>query len=248
MLNINLSTILLQMANFFILVFLLYRFLFNPLQNMMKKREEEITSALDEAALAKKEAALAQQEYEEKTSNIDSEIAARKNEARIVIEQTRQQMLQEVRTQIDHLRHQTEETLSALRAEAIQQHKQEIADLVAKFAREMMSDLMNAQLLDLYQEEFLDNIKDIDLSKYTENATPNEDLYIKAILAGESSDLFQKRLKAILDEQITLPFNLTFEVDKNLIAGGVLRFENELIDGSLGGQINKLKKQYQENA
>lgn len=248
MLNINLSTILLQMANFFILAFLLYRFLFSPLQKTMKKREEEIIGALDEAAAAKKEAAIAQKEYEEKTSNIDAEIAARKNEARIVIEQTRQQMLKEVRTQVDNVRHQTEETLSALRAEAIQQHKQEIADLVAQFAREMMSDLMNPQLLDLYQEEFLDNIKDIDLSKYTENVKPNEELYIKAIMAVEASDSFQKRLEVILDKQITLPFNLTFEVDEKIIAGGVLRFENELIDGSLGGQINKLKKQYQENA
>lgn len=248
MLNINLSTILLQMANFFILAFLLYRFLFKPLQKTMKERETKITGALDEAATAKKEAAEAQQEYEEKTNNIDAEIAARKNEARIVIEQTRRQMLSEVQTQVDQLRHQTEETLTALRAEAIQQHKQEIADLVAQFAREMMTDLMNAQLLELYQQEFLDNIKGIDLSKYTENATPNEDLYIKAIMAIEPSETFQKSLKGILDKQITLPYNLTFEVDEKLIAGGVLRFENELIDGSLGGQINKLKKKYQENA
>ncbi len=248
MLNFNLSTILLQMANFFILAFILYRFLFNPLQKVMKKRETQIIGALDDAAAAKKEAVEAQQEYEEKTNNIDSEIAARKNEARIVIEQTRRQMLGEVQTQVDHLKHQTEEALTSLRAEAIQQHKQEIADLVAQFAREMMSNLMNPQLLEIYQEEFLDNINGIDLSKYTENATPNEELYIKAIMAGEPSEEFRKRLQAILDKQITLPFNLTFEVDEKLIAGGVLRFENELIDGSLGGQINKLKKQYQENA
>ncbi len=37
MLNINLSTILLQMANFFILVFILYRFLFTPLKKAMQK-------------------------------------------------------------------------------------------------------------------------------------------------------------------------------------------------------------------
>jgi len=248
MLNINLSTILLQMANFFILVIILYRFLLNPLKKAMQKREEQVTSAMDDAAKAKQEAEKVRQEYEQKSNNIDAEIAARKNEARIVVEQTRQQMLSEVQEKVEHLRHQAEESLDSLRAEAIQQHKKEIADLVAQFAREMMTDLMNPQIQTLYQDEFLEKIEGIDLSKFVEGASPNEVQYIKAIMAAEPDKDFQKSLEAIAKKQITIPFNLTFEIDEKLIAGGILRFENELIDGSLGGQINKLKKQYQENA
>ncbi|MCB2209349.1 F0F1 ATP synthase subunit delta [bacterium] len=248
MLNLNLSTILLQMANFFILVFILYRFLFRPLQNAMKKRADKITSAMDDAEKAQKEALAAKQEYDEKTNNIDAEIAARKNEARIVIEQTRQQMLSEVQEQADRIKNQTEETLTSLRAEAVQQHKEDIANLVGQFASEMMTDLMDPKLLNLYQEEFLDKIQSIDLAKFVENAQPNEELYIKTIMAEEPDQSFQDRLLAYLKDQIDNRFNLSFEVDEKLIAGGVLRFENELIDGSLSGQINKLKKQYQENA
>jgi F-type H+-transporting ATPase subunit b len=248
MLNIKLSTILLQMANFFILVFILYRFLFRPLKNTMQLRADKVNSAMDDAEKAKKEALAAKQEYEEKTNNIDAEIAARKNEARIVIEQTRQQMLSEVQAQADLIKSQTEETLTSLRAEAVQQHKEDIAGLVAKFASEMMTDLMDPKLLKLYQEEFLDKIQGIDLSKFVENAQPNEELFIKTIMADEPDKSFQDRLLAYLKDQIDNRFNLSFEVDKKLIAGGVLRFENELIDGSLSGQINKLKKQYQENA
>ena len=248
MLNINLSTILLQMANFFILVFILYRFLFNPLKKAMQKREEQVTSAMDEAAKAKQEAEKVRQEYEQKSDNIDADIAARKNEARIVIEQTRQQMLSEVQEKVEHLRRQAEESMDSLRAEAIQQHKKEIADLVAQFAREMMTDLMNPQIHKLYQEEFLEKIEGIDLSKFVEGASPNELQYIKAIMATQPDKDFQKRLETVVKEKITIPFDLTSEIDDKLIAGGILRFENELIDGSLGGQINKLKKQYQENA
>jgi F-type H+-transporting ATPase subunit b len=236
------------MANFFILVFILNRFLFRPLQNAMKKRAEKITGAMDDAEKAKKEALAAKQEYEEKTNNIDAEIAARKNEARIVIEQTRQQMLSEVQAQADRIKHQTEETLASLRAEAVQQHKEEIANLVAQFASQMMTDLMDPKLLKLYQEEFLEKIQSINLSKFVENAQPNEELYIKTIMANEPDKSFQDRLLAYLKDQIDNRFNLSFEVDEKLIAGGVLRFENELIDGSLSGQINQLKQQYQENA
>ena len=248
MLNINPSTILLQMANFFILVFILYRFLFTPLKKAMQKREEMVTKAMDDAAAAKGEADKVRQEYEQKSSNIDAEISARKNEARIVIEQTRQQMLSEVKEQADRIRHQTEDTLASLRAEAIQQHKQEIADLVAQFAREMMVGLMNPQLQKLYQEEFLDKIKAVDLSKFVDTSKHNEEEYIKAIMAVDADQDFQDRFLAYLKKQIPVPFNLTFETDEKLIAGGIMRFENELVDGSLGGQINELKKQFREDA
>ena len=202
---------------------------------------------MDNAAIAQKEAEKVRLEYEQKSNNIDAEISARKNEARIVIEQTRQQMLSEVKDQVERLRHQTEDTLASLRAEAIQQHKQDIADLVAQFAREMMTGLMNPQVQDLYQQEFMGKVEGIDLSKYVEGASPNEEQYIKAIMAIETDKDFQGNLLTLLKKQISIPFNLTIETDPKLIAGGMLRFENELIDGSLSGQINELKKQFQED-
>lgn len=246
MLNINLSTILLQMANFFILAFILYRFLFKPLQNMMKKRELEITRTMDEEETARIEAEKSRQEYEEKVQNINAEIAARRNEARIVIEQTRQQMLREVKDQVNHVKAQTEETLARLRADALLGHKKEIGDLVSEFARKLMADLLTPNLQDVYQSEFVNKVIAMDLSTYVEHVNPNEKAFVKAIMASPLSEEKQDQLSEILHSQITRKFDLTFEVDPNLIAGGILRFENKLIDGSLGGQINKLQRDYQE--
>ena len=146
MLNINPSTILLQTANFFILVFVLYRFLFKPLQNAMKQREAEVTRTMNDAQKAKQEAEAERRVYEEKSNNIDAEIAARKNEARMVIEQTRQQMLKEVQTQVDRVKQQTEETLSKLRSEALQQHKEDIGNIVTTVAKRLMTDMMSPQV------------------------------------------------------------------------------------------------------
>lgn len=246
MLNINLSTILLQTANFFILVFVLYRFLFRPLQNAMKKREQEVTKTMDDAAKAKQEAEASRKLYEEKSNNIDAEIAARKNEARMVIEQTRQQMLKEVQNQVDRVKKQTEETLSKLRSEALQQHKEDIGNIVSTVATRLMTDLMNPQVQAVYQDDFLDKIQKINLTEYVQSSSPGRLEYIKAVMAETPTDEFKKRLSETLHNQISHEIDLSFEVDKDLIAGGLLRFENELIDGSLEGQINRLAKQYQD--
>lgn len=246
--EINISTILLQMANFFILAFILYRFLFKPLQNVLSKRETVITKAMDDAQIVLQDAEGLRQQLTEKTNNIDAEIAARKNEARIVIEQTRQQMLQEVQTRIERIEAQTEEKITQLRSEAVQEHQEEIGNLASEFATGIMADLMTPQILKLYQDEFLNQISQVNLSEYLEGTDPNEVTFIKVITASSTTASYQGHLESILKDKLSQKFNLSYEVEPDLIAGGILRFENELVDGSLKGQINHMRERYQEKA
>lgn len=248
MLELNISTILLQMANFFILVFILYRFLYQPLYNMLQKREDETNRAIDETHLAQQEAEALRKRYEEKTNNIDAEIVARKNEARMVIEQTRQQMLHEVKTEIDHLKTQTEEALARRQSEAVQEHKQKIGSLASDFARGILSGVMTTELQRTYQTEFLNKVSEIDLSAYLKDLAPGESAMVKIIFAQSPSQGYQDQLSALIKQDFSQEINLIYEVDPELIAGGIIRFENELIDGSLQGQINQFQKQYQEMA
>lgn len=246
MLELNISTIMLQMANFLILAFILYRFLFQPLQNILKQREDEITKAIDEARKAKQEAEETRKRYEEKTNNIDAEIAARKNEARIVIERTRQQMLRDVQTQLKGLKNQAVETLEKLQEESIENHKQKIGDMAAQFSKGILSDLMSEGLQEKFREEFLDKIQGLDLLSYLQGAQPEERNSVKVIMANKPTNSFENRLMDILETKLSKEINITYEIDSDLIAGGILRFENKLVDGSLQGQINLLKKKYQE--
>lgn len=246
MLELNISTILLEMANFIVLAYILYRFLFKPLQNVLKKREEEITKAIHEAQKEKEEAEATRKYYEEKSNNIDAEIAARKNEARIVIERTRQQMLRDVQTQMNELKHQTEETIQKLQEESIQQHKETIGDMAAQFSKGILSDLKFEQFQPKLNQEFLDKISSLDLPSFLEGTKPEERNAVKVILAEKPTPSFKEKLKEILETKLSKEINITYEIDPSLVAGGILRFENKLVDGSLLGQINLLKKKYQE--
>lgn len=248
MLEINISTILLQMANFLILVFILYRFLYQPLQNMLQKREDETNRAIDEAHLAEQEAEALRKRYEEKTDNIDAENAARKNEARMVIEQTRQQMLHDVKIEIDHLKTQTEEALARLQSEAVQENKKKIGSLASDFAKGILAGVMTPELQTMYQTEFLNKVSEIDLSDYLKDLAPGERAMVKIFMAQSPSQDYQDQLSALIKQDFSGEVNLIYEVDPELIAGGVIRFENELIDGSIQGQINQFQKRYQEMA
>ena len=62
--QIDWFTLVAQIVNFLILIWLLKKFLFRPVQNVMKKRENEITSRLEEARNRLNEAEKKVEEYQ----------------------------------------------------------------------------------------------------------------------------------------------------------------------------------------
>ncbi len=246
MLDINLSTILLQIANFLILAFVLYRFLLKPLQKVLDKRADEVTRQLTEAEAAQKSAEEAKQFYEEKRDNIDVEINARKNEARIVIEKTRQQMLSEVQSQVELYQSQAEETLAQMREESLRKHKAEIGVIAGEFTKDILTDMLDDKFYDDLQEEFLDRVRQTAFPSDIEGSSDEQGIFVRVLFAKAPSTAYQEKLTKILQTKTTHSLNVSFEEDPALIAGGILRFEDILIDGSLQGMINKLQEQYQE--
>jgi len=247
MLELNLSTILLEMANFLILVFVLYQLLFKPVSNILKRREEEVTHDMDEAKRAQQEAEKAKQLFEEKTNNIDAEVAAKTNEARIVIEHTRQQMLQEVHSKVEQLKRQTEEKFSQMKTQAIRQNREKLGVLTSDFAQTILSGVMTPQLVSSFKEEFFNRVFAMDLKPFIKSYSTEEIPSAQLILPQPLEKSEKERLEMVFNQNAGTEVNISYEIDPDLIAGGILRFENELIDGSLKGQITRLKQQYQEN-
>lgn len=246
MLEINISTILLEMANFLILAFILYRFLFTPLQKTLKKRADETTRSWGEANKVKAQAEETIQQYEEKTNNIDAEIAARRNEARIIIERTRQQMLHEVQSEVEKLQAQTKETLARMRAETLDHHRNEIGSLASEFVTNMMQDLVTPQLQKVYRDEFLHQISDTDLSAFIQKMPKEEKIFAKVIMTAPPTAAYQENLETILKQKLPQNLDLSYDVNPDLIAGGIIQFETELVDGSLRGKIDQLREHYLE--
>jgi F-type H+-transporting ATPase subunit delta len=203
---------------------------------------------MDEAKRAKEEAEKTKQIFEEKTNNIDAEVAAKTNEARIVIEQTRQQMLQEVQSKVEQLKRQTEEKFSQMQTQAILHHKEKLGELASEFAEGIFSGVMTPQLESSFKEEFFNRILAMDLKPYINSHSTEERPIAKVILPQPLEESDKERLEKAFTQNTGTEVNISYEIDPQLIAGGILRFENEMIDGSLQGQINRFKKTYQEKA
>jgi len=244
MLNLNLSTLLLQVANFLILAYILTRFLFKPLKEMLDKRASQVTKAVDEAEKATREAEELRLKYEKKRENIDAEIAALKNEARVVIDETRQQMLQEAHQEIEAMRARAQEEIEQQRADALLLHRSKIGELVAALTRRMVRDILNPQLHQAYLDAFLDQLRSVQLDGRISTSgeeTISAEL-ITAILLAQGDKV---RIATTLDTVVSKPIDLTYRVDAGLIAGAMVRLGDTLIDGSLQGQLQQLRSRYE---
>ena len=90
--NLNM-TLLIQVVNFLILIFLLHRFLYKPLTQFLATRADGIKRSLEEAKAAREAAASAQQEYEARIAATRREAAALRESAVREVEEERQRLL-----------------------------------------------------------------------------------------------------------------------------------------------------------
>ncbi|RLC95946.1 MAG: hypothetical protein DRI77_09250 [Chloroflexi bacterium] len=244
MLDINLSTLLLQVANFLIMAYILTRFLFKPLKEMLDKRASQVAKAVEEAEKATREAEKLRLEYEKKRENIDAEIVALKNEARIVIDATRQQMLQEARQEIEAMRARALEEIEQQRADALRLHRSKIGELVAALTRRMMEDILSPPLHRAYLDAFLHQLRSVQLNGRI-SANGEEAVSAELITATPLTQENKTRIVTTLETLVSQPIDLVCRVDAGLIAGAMVRLGDMLIDGSLQGQLQQLRSRYE---
>jgi len=101
---INLDkSMILQVINLLILLFVLRKFLFKPLTQFLAKRAEGIKQSLDEARLAREAAAKAQEEYRAQVAATQRESAAMREQVQREVEEERQRLLKASRDEAQRL-------------------------------------------------------------------------------------------------------------------------------------------------
>lgn len=244
MLDISLSTLLLQVTNFLIMVFILARFLFRPLQEMLDRRASQVTKAVDEAQEATREAERLRLEYERRHGNIDAEVVALKNEARVVIDETRQQMIQEVHQEIEAMHARAREEIERQRVDALRLHRNQIGELVTALTSRMMKDILNPQMHQAYLDAFINQLRLVQFDGRV-STDGEETIAAELITAIPLAQEGKAQIMTSLETVVSNAVDLVCRVDAGLIAGAMVRLGDTLIDGSLQGQLQQLRSRYE---
>ena len=155
---VSIQEIIFAIVNFLVLLFLLYKFLYNPLLKMMDDRKKSIDEALDSAAAARQEVA-------ETQTVIQAEIAAARAKADELIataqtgsEKLKEEILSQAREEAKAISNKAREEIAREREEAIASLRLEVTGLVMSATRQLLQDAVDESAQNRLFDQYVKNI------------------------------------------------------------------------------------------
>lgn len=137
-LNINIQQILLHMFNFVLLFGISYFLLYTPIKKFMDERKKYYEDMDKEANQKIKDAEVAKNEYENRLSLLDDDIAQKRSEALAEAQEKRDQIIDKARAEAEEIIESAKKVSAFERERNIARAKEEIEAYVTKAAKEIV--------------------------------------------------------------------------------------------------------------
>jgi F-type H+-transporting ATPase subunit b len=237
-------TLALQTVNVLILIWILARFFFRPIMDMVAKRQDATNKLLADAAQARQEAV----DVNNEAKNARAEIAAQRErmiaEARNAAQIERQTLLEECSKDIVKLNSEAKAGIARDLASAEQTIIDHAAEVSIEIARRLLARLPHRDMLHAFVDEICRELM-ASSSDARESlaaaAAPGDpiDVVTAAPLSGEEMQQVRDALKKAFGCE--LPF--TFRSDPAIIAGIELSGRNVIIRDSWRADLERIREE-----
>ncbi|TDS33969.1 F0F1 ATP synthase subunit B [Halanaerobium congolense] len=158
MVNIN-TTMLWQLFNFFVLLFLLRKFLYSPVKEILDKRAAQINGDLDDAEARRKEAEEIKAEYEQKLKNAHTEAQEIVDKAETRANKKAKNIINEAEEKGENLKAKKLEEIEQAKKEAAAELRDSIANYTVLAANKLIREQLDENK---HQQMIMDFIDDLD--------------------------------------------------------------------------------------
>lgn len=219
--ELNWSTFILEMVNFVILVWILKRFLYKPVLNVIEQRQSAINEKVGQAEEMKTQADILLNDYTNRLSDWEKEKQSLKQALDQDIQQERVMRVQKLKDEIDSEREKAKVIEQRKHAELQQQAESAAITMATRFAAKLFSDLsgpeVERRLIKLFVEELHSmppERKQILLSG-TENAADEISVYTAYQIDPTDSQMLESELHQLFGDAVAINYLQSSE----LIAG-----------------------------
>lgn len=241
-------TLIAQIINFAILVWLLQHFLYGPINRTMQERREGIQAQVQEAEDKAAAAEEQMQEYEQKEQELTEQRDQLVDEAAEEAEARRKELLEEAREDIDHARRRWHEALEREKQDFLDQVRDRAGEQVLQVTRRVLTDLADADLQDKIIPVFISRLAEAseeDRAALDQAYSP-ENNRLRVSSAFELSQDDRRRLTEAVHDHLYADAELTFDTDKQLLGGLELRTDGAKLSWSIRGYLDELYEQLQQ--
>jgi F-type H+-transporting ATPase subunit b len=242
--QINWFTVIAQVINFLILVWLLKRFLYKPILNAIDEREDRIKSQLKDADAKKAEAKKEQDEFIQKNEVFDKQKEQHTNDMLAEAKEAKGKLLEEARNEADALRTKLEaaskEMMENMKSEIVRNTQKEVFDI----SRKTLIDLASVSLEKQATSVFINRLKELneeEKKKFKEAFTAGKRL----ILIQSTFSLSEKEqtdISTSVNELLGSVAQFQFNTTPKLISGIELIANGYKLAWSISEYLNSLER------
>jgi len=240
----NLLTYIFEIINFFVLLWILKKLLYNPVISVLKKRKEFIDSRIREAEEAERKAEEIRKEYEKLSQELEEKRKQRLAEITKEVEEEKEKLLKRMREELDAERRKFLESLEEERRQVLRELKEEAVKLSLYFSSRILSQMADEHLHRKLLEIALETLKEMKEEGLSEDLSRQGSILIESAYPLSAEDL--KRIGDLIRKTFGVEVDIRTTVRKDLIAGVKLHLASKLIDSSLEGQLQVLERRLKD--
>jgi F-type H+-transporting ATPase subunit b len=241
---INWFTVVAQIVNFLILVFLLKYFLYDRVVRAMDQREEKIQQRLQEAEEKKQEAEQEAEAYGKKNRDFDAKREEMLTQAKEAADARRKELTEEARQTVDNLRSVWVEMVQRDKKSFVQDFRRMAGNQVYALARKAFRDLADADAEERAINAFL-----VHLSAMSQKTREGLAASIKEsgneLIVRSSFEIpakMREKITGSLHRQIADEIEVRYEEAPELIMGVELKIRGHKISWSLEDYLDTLEE------
>jgi F-type H+-transporting ATPase subunit b len=235
-------TLTLQVVNVLVLIWLLARFLFRPVADIVAERQEEAKRLLADAAAAKQQAADARAEADRAVANIGTKREELMAEAHKSAEAEKANLLAQTSLEIAKLRSEAEAALSRDRAAAETAIIERASELSIDIARRLLGRMAPKTAFDVMVAGICDQILMLPPEAQNSLIAPTAaDQAIDVITAAPLSVQESEHVRSALERALGTRLLLAFRTDPALLAGIELHSRNTIVRNSWRADLDRIR-------
>ena len=242
--KIDWFTIVAQLINFLVLLWLMKRFLYKPILNAIDKREKRIAGELENAHSTKVAAEKQKDEFDRKNEELKGQSSAFLKNAQDEAEGQRVRLLKEAREEADALRTKQRavfaDEVKALRTSVIQRTQEEVLAVTRKILKDLAGTSLEEHIVVVFNQKLhdLDKAeKDVLISAHkTQPGT------IVVQTAFDISSEMKSLTEASIQELFGMKTKIAFESSTDLISGIELSFNGQKMAWSVADYLSTVEE------
>jgi F-type H+-transporting ATPase subunit b len=241
-------TVIAQVINFLILVWLMKRYLYQPILNALDAREKRIAAELADADAKEAEAGKEREEFKRKNDEFDSQRAAMLSKATDEATAERLRLLDAARRDADGMRAKLQDTLGSEYQNLHEEFALRTRAEVFAIARKTLADLAGVSLEERMVDVFVSRLRALDKADKDRLATllksPANPVLVRS--AFELTKSQRAEIESAIKASLSTEVPVGFEIVPDLIGGIELIMHGHKVAWSIADYLASLEKDVNE--